>query len=188
MKFLIVFIISITSYAQTAQELRDMLNGNAFEKYEKMFESIIQDMEELDHSQFEQYNKLFDRSIMKQLQILGGQRRSYQWKEGPTDRTLVFAGRLDETAEPVIEIKDNFFEIKGTFINETNINGNKNISKTMLSLKVSLPSDIDSAKVKYENKENSFLVIFPKKSADKKPDSNKPIRSPIKENKSDVII
>lgn len=188
MKLLFIFIISISSYAQTAQQLRDMLNGNSFEQYEQLFEKIIKDMEDLDRSQFEEYNKLFDRSITQQFNLLGTQRQSYQWKETASDRRIVIAGRLDEAADPVIEIKNDFFEIKGTFIKETNFNGNKNISKTLLSLKVSLPKDIDSAQVRYENKENNFLVIFPKKvkSIKKKPVS--PKRSPLKHNKSDVII
>ncbi len=185
MKFLIVFILSFSSFAQTAQQLRDMLNGNSFEQYEKLFEDMIKDIEELDRTQFEDYNKLFDRSFMKQLQILGGKRQTYQWKETKTDRMIVFEGRLDESADPVIEIKNDFFEIKGTFIQDYTLNGRRNLSKTMLNLKVSLPKDVDSSKVRYENKENNFLVIFPKKTKTK---PTKPIRSPLKKNNSDVII
>ncbi|PIK15620.1 hypothetical protein [Halobacteriovorax sp. JY17] len=188
MKFILFFLVSSSIFGQTVNDLRDMLNGKAFEQYEKMFEDMATELEALDKSQFEEYNKLFDQSIMRQLQIFGGVRRTYKWTESSSERILSFEGRLIEEENPKIEIKNDFFEIKGTFKKETNINGNKSISKSIQSVKISLPGDIDQSKVRYENLENSFKVIFPKKNITKKVSPPKKIRSPIKKNNSDITI
>lgn len=182
-------IISLSTSAQTAQQLRDMLNGQAFEKYEKMFEDMAADIDALDKAQFEEYNDLFDQSIMRQLQLFGGMRRTYKWSETDSERILSFDGKLDESSNPKIEIKDNYFEIQATFKKDTSINGNRSISKSVQSLKISLPRDIEESKVRYENLDDSFKVIFPKKNiAKKKLPPKKQIRSPLKKNDSDITI
>lgn len=166
-----------------------MLGANLFEQYDKMIQDMIKDMEDLDRAQFEEYNRLFDKNILEQFQSLGFSQRTYNWKETDSARILIFSGHLDESATPSIEIKDNFFSIKATFVTRTNINGQKNVSKKLVSLKVSLPGDIDSSKVSYKNLETEFRVIFPKLTQGPKIKKKevKPLRSPIKK-KPEVTI
>ncbi|CBW26470.1 hypothetical protein BMS_1626 [Halobacteriovorax marinus SJ] len=191
MKVLVLLFFIFPTLAQMPQDFRDILSGSALEQYEKMMQQMQKDMEALDQIQLEEYNQFFNKNLLLQLQMFGGQRSAYSWSESESERILKFSGRLDEEAPTKIEIKDGNFEIKGTFIKETNTNGHKNISKTLVELKVSLPRDIDASRVRYENKENLFTVIFPKigkADASTSPKKPKPLRSPLKKNSSDLTI
>jgi len=179
-KFILVIIFSLSTYGQTPKELSELLNANLFKKYEKMFESMLDDMEKLDNKQLNYYNGAFEKNLLKQFQNFGMQYQSYKWKENSKERILEISGKMIEDEKANIEIKDGEIKIKATFEEVKTIGKSKSRSLRYLSLQIQIPKDCDETSVRFENKKKNFQMIFKKIKDSKNKLSNKPLRSPLK--------
>jgi len=157
-----------------------MLDPTLFERYDKMFEKMIDDMERLDKSQFENYGGLFEKNLLEQFKKFEGYKRSYKWTENKSERVLEFRGKLIENDQVKIEIKESFIHISASFSKKNTTNHSKSKSIRYLSKKIPVPKDCDESSVRFDNKGEDFRMVFKKF---KKPGKKKfqgPLRSPLK--------
>ncbi len=163
-------------------QMKGLMGQSSFQMYDQILEDMVKRMEksfnDLDMDTFDQkvlsdINKFFKSGQLKGLtspinpfgQL--GLDDFHKWSETENMRVLELNLTPLKDAPMDIKIEKHLIKVSGKFIIEKknkSASGNR-YSQRMISIDKSfnIPEDCDISKVRFENKNNKILVIFPKK-------------------------
>ncbi|WP_127716379.1 Hsp20/alpha crystallin family protein [Halobacteriovorax sp. HLS] len=155
--FLVIFLFNSNLLAQD-----DLLSPqDMIKKYERMFEKMLDDVNDFDHDQFGEYERLFEKNFFNQLRQLDQMHLSsslYEWKELDDSRELVINGVFADDGKTNFEVKNKQLMIKGSLESKKS----SQYTKRYIQLSIPTPSDCDETKISFKTRDGKTILSFPK--------------------------
>jgi HSP20 family molecular chaperone IbpA len=161
------------------EEIRKLLGDDSIKMYKRMIDQIKKNMEdsfkdlqmdEFDQEVLKDLNKFFQgglpRGLSNPLQGLHS-KKSYKWKETKKNHILEINIKMTKDNPVKINIEKGYVKLEGRHVieKESKSQNRKSYTRQVRSINESIPipRDADVDAVKFENKNEKILVIFPKK-------------------------
>lgn len=162
------------------QKIRELLGVDMLGDVSKKFEELLKRFHGDDMDSFFQDDNL-GQFLDDWDPFEGLTQGSSHWIDTPKERILILKYKAPKDSPIDIKIEKGIIQIKGSSEEVSDVGGVKTKSITTFNQSYNIPSDVDAAKVKFENKDEEILVKFPKLSAGQLKTPNQKLK--IKEEK-----